>query len=100
MDPLTAIGLAANIIQFVDFTAKLLNTTKTLYQSTSGQTRENADLGENMEEMRSFARRLAPEYPHEPLTEEEESMQRLATKCGLLCNEIIELVGKATAEQP
>jgi hypothetical protein len=36
MDPLTALSLAGNIIQFVDFGTRLLSTTKELYRSSVG----------------------------------------------------------------
>jgi len=42
MDPLTALGLAANIIQFVDFASKLLSTGQELYQS--GASAPNLEL--------------------------------------------------------
>ncbi|UQC83820.1 uncharacterized protein CLUP02_09316 [Colletotrichum lupini] len=44
MDPLTAIGLMANILAFVDFGLKGLNEAKIVYKSSSGLTEEAANL--------------------------------------------------------
>lgn len=44
MDPLNAVSLAASILQFVEFTAKLVNDGRQIYDSTQGATLENCDL--------------------------------------------------------
>jgi hypothetical protein len=46
LDPLTAISLAGNIVQFVDFTAKVISKTRELARSTHGTTQEayNAEI--------------------------------------------------------
>jgi hypothetical protein len=36
MDPLTAVGLTSNIISFIDFAAKVVDTTVEIHQSVSG----------------------------------------------------------------
>lgn len=41
LDPITIIGLAGNIVQFVDFSWKLLCETKSLYSSSTGITADN-----------------------------------------------------------
>ncbi|KAL9613688.1 MAG: hypothetical protein Q9167_001765 [Letrouitia subvulpina] len=41
MDPVSALALAGNIVQFVDFSFKLLRETKTIYQSSSGGSEDN-----------------------------------------------------------
>lgn len=41
MDPVAAIGLAGNIVQFVDFSWKLLDEAKDLYGSTTGASQDN-----------------------------------------------------------
>ncbi|KAI9785399.1 MAG: hypothetical protein M1816_000414, partial [Peltula sp. TS41687] len=44
MEVLTAIGLTANIIQFVDFGGKLISKTAEIYESSSGVLVENVDI--------------------------------------------------------
>jgi hypothetical protein len=36
MDPITAIGFAANILQFIEYGAKVINAGIEIYESTSG----------------------------------------------------------------
>lgn len=60
MDPLTAIGLAGNIITFVDLSTKILSRTKELYESASGATTENDELEsltKNLKELAGKTRR-------------------------------------------
>src|SRR6266566_2274950 len=44
MDILVAIGLAGNIIQFVDFGGKLISKTAEIYKSSTGALVENVDI--------------------------------------------------------
>jgi hypothetical protein len=44
MEPLTALGLAGNIVQFVDFACKLFEGARTIYKSASSSSDEYAVL--------------------------------------------------------
>lgn len=44
MDPLTALGLASNIVQFVDFASKLISQSHEIYQSADGALEDNVAL--------------------------------------------------------
>ncbi|OAL37221.1 hypothetical protein AYO20_03397 [Fonsecaea nubica] len=44
LDPLSAIGLAANIVQFIDFSRRLISDAKEIYHSTNGTSAENVEL--------------------------------------------------------
>jgi len=44
MDPLTALGLASNIVQFVDFASKLISQSHEIYQSADGALEDNLAL--------------------------------------------------------
>ncbi|KAI8957965.1 hypothetical protein F5Y11DRAFT_337799 [Daldinia sp. FL1419] len=41
MDPLSAIALAGDVLQFIEFTSKLLSTSVEVYQSTAGTLNAN-----------------------------------------------------------
>jgi hypothetical protein len=60
MDPLTALGLASNIVQFVDFTSKLISTAHSLYTSTSGAKAEHLELEALANTLRGLADNAAP----------------------------------------
>jgi hypothetical protein len=44
LDPFTALGLASNIVQFIDFASELFSKSKELAKSASGATKENEEL--------------------------------------------------------
>ena len=44
MDPLSALGLASNIIQLVQFAGKLISESQEAYESIDGASRRNADV--------------------------------------------------------
>jgi hypothetical protein len=61
MDPLTAVGLAGNIITFVDFSIEVLSRARQLYDSASGATAENEELESLTKNLKALAKiRNAP----------------------------------------
>jgi hypothetical protein len=44
LDPLSAIGLAGNIVQFVDFSYKLFSQTQEIYSSATGASKDTEDI--------------------------------------------------------
>lgn len=55
MDPLTAIGLAGNILGFLDFAGKLLSSTREIYGSATGDTEGDKSLGSVARHVRDLA---------------------------------------------
>ena len=58
MDPLTAIGLASSIVQFVDYGTKLIGGAREIYHSTTGTTAQNETLELVATEMKEWSSRL------------------------------------------
>ncbi|TVY35313.1 hypothetical protein LSUB1_G005650 [Lachnellula subtilissima] len=84
MDPLTAVGLAGNIISFVDFSLKTLSKAKQLYESASGATAENEELESLTKDLKSLidsTRRKTPETP-------QKSHSRLNNSGGMVLNSL------------
>ena len=44
MDPLTAVGFAANILAFIDFSWNVVKESYEIYQSATGATQENTHI--------------------------------------------------------
>jgi hypothetical protein len=44
MDPLTALSLAGNIIQFIDYSSKLVSKGRQIYRSADGALQENTEI--------------------------------------------------------
>jgi hypothetical protein len=90
MDPLTALGLAANIIQFVDFGLKVVSGARDLYISTSGTTVADLEAKEVAEHIRRLANLAASPRPLQGKPDEE--LIPLSKDCGVIANELIKLI--------
>jgi hypothetical protein len=44
MDPISILGLAANILQFIDYGTQLLSGTQEIYRSATGASSENIEI--------------------------------------------------------
>ncbi len=58
MDPLTALGLASNVLQFVDFVAKLVSTGVEVAGSVQGASEETVDLEKIYKSLQALSSRL------------------------------------------
>jgi len=99
MEALTAIGLIANVIQFVDLGAKLVGSAKEMRNSVSGMTLENKSLEEVTIEMRDLTSRLEPPKTH-ARTQDEEALRLLAQECRELSDQILRLLRKIAPSKP
>lgn len=56
MDPLSALGVASNIIQIVDFSSRIISRSHEIYKSVDGRSKEHAvldDAAKNLRELSS-----------------------------------------------
>lgn len=85
MDPFTALGLAAAIIQFVEFGAKLVSTSREIYVSADGRTKEHQTLDEICSDLRFLVDDIdnAADLEGEPRQriDAEVALWKLAEKC-------------------
>jgi len=88
MDPLTAIGLAANILAFIDFGAKVISTAKDIHDCATGVTREDEARKNVAKEMKFFASKLLPP-PDSQLDIQERVLSRLTADCHALSERIL-----------
>lgn len=58
MDPVSALGLAANVLQFVEFTGKLISKGAEYYHSSDGALLGHAELNAAAENLASLARKI------------------------------------------
>jgi hypothetical protein len=93
MDPFTAIGLTSSIVQFVDFSTKLICGAREIYYSTTGTTEENASLELVVTEMKAWSSKLQY-YGPSAQSEEEKSIHSLAAECQKLSDKVLELIEK------
>lgn len=91
MDPLTAIGLASSIVQFIDYSTKLIHGAKEIYGSATGATEENQRLENVTAEMQTLSLKLLPRQDAQQ-TEDERALSRLAAECKILSDQILVLL--------
>ena len=93
LDPLTAIGLASAIVQFFDFSTKLVHDAKEIYESTSGATEANRGLEVVVDNMKNLYSTLRAEDPSLQ-SDAELALCHIAKECDSLSTEIFEILQK------
>ncbi|KAG4428862.1 hypothetical protein IFR05_015654 [Cadophora sp. M221] len=94
MDHLTAIGLASNIIAFVDFAGKLVSQGHEIYKSASGALQENVDINNIVTDLSLHVNKLKEGNAITAPTQREQQLQSLASKCSILAEEISQKLKK------
>ncbi|KAH6721901.1 hypothetical protein BKA61DRAFT_700906 [Leptodontidium sp. MPI-SDFR-AT-0119] len=99
MDPLTAIGLASNIIAFVDFAGKLVSRGHEIYKSASGALQENVDINNIVTDLSLHVNKLKEANTITAPTQKEQQLQSLASKCSILAEEISQKLKKLNVDE-
>ena len=90
MDPLTALSVAGTIVQFVDFSIKLLSTTRKLYRSDIGNLPDHEELEYVTTDLSRLAARLQQaadqEEGFQPSSPE---LQEISRKCDEVARELL-----------
>jgi len=104
LDPFSALGLASNIVQFVDFSSILISDSRELYRSVSGITIENGEVKEATEELQRLCDRLAglrmTSSTTNALSKEEECLRKLAISCRETSHALLSVLRDITAQEP
>ena len=89
MDPLTAFGLAANVLAFVDFATKVISSAHDLY--VSGTTAENAELEIIIAHVRKLASNATSQ---DSITKhgKDSALVNLSNQCHEISNELLALL--------
>jgi len=98
LDPLSAIGLAGNIVQFVDFSFKLVTETRSIYHSTSGVTTENVLLSAIADDIQKLSDGL--EFsPSRRTAASISGLQSLAVEAQEVAKELLDAISKLRASK-
>lgn len=90
MAELVALGLAGNIVQFVDFGIKLFRDGRELYTSLQGNSAEQLELEIVTQDLKCLAQQLhSSDQPDALGTEDKIELRKLATECEKLANELL-----------
>ncbi|KAK2606812.1 hypothetical protein N8I77_005538 [Diaporthe amygdali] len=99
MDPLTAIGLASNIISFIDFSVRLLKGFQEIHDSQHGALEENKSRETITREMQHMSAGLLL-FRASDKVEEDSGLRILAEECHGLSIELILLLEKVKSKNP
>jgi len=99
MDPLTAIGLAGNILSLIDATSKVISKARQLYDSASGTTSENDELEsltKNLKDLASRIQRNTGETPRQvhlsTRITNETVLENLSQQCIQVADELLRVL--------
>jgi hypothetical protein len=86
MDPLSALSVAASVVQFVDFSSRLLHETYKVYKSPSGQTSQSIELSRVAKDLAYLSSQVQMKSDHIGQTNtktgsSEETLLRLCREC-------------------
>jgi hypothetical protein len=95
LDPMAALGVAGNVVQFVDFSIKLVGKAHDIYKSTDGSLPENLDAEKVAETIRVLQSKLKIDENHYPSydNETEGLLEGLCSSCNETANELLEILG-------
>ena len=120
MEPLSAIGLASNVLQFVEFAARLISTGTEVYESASGTTERTLELERIYKDLSNFGLKLQDGGAYKPwgftaipasghnLEDIENqaklhmhftALKGLAVGCKAVCDQLLETLGKLKADE-
>jgi hypothetical protein len=95
MAELAALGLAGNIIQFVDFGIKLLGNGRELYRSATGNTAEDLEIETVTGDLKILSQHLyKPLQPNRIVSADEAALQNLAVECEKLATKLLSELDK------
>lgn len=102
MEPVSALALAGNIIQLVDFSTRILSRSKELYKSVDGQTAEHALLenaAQNLSDLSAdLGTHTGPNISH--LTKSDKILLKLKHECQDTATELREALQRAKLKRP
>lgn len=99
LDAFSAVSLAATIVQFVDFSSKIVSKGYHLYRSADGILPENARLGYVIADLKDLNARLQVCENVDCLTKDEQSLADLSSQCSEVATELMRRLEKLSVEQ-
>lgn len=92
MDGVSAIGLAASILTFIDFSWNLLSGTRDVYQSASGTTTENAHIYTVITDLQNASLGLHLDRTERSVSRHLQQLGFVADDCVLISQKLMDLL--------
>lgn len=90
MEPLSAVSLAGTVVQFIDFGCSLISESTSIYQSSSGQSQNNAELDLIATELSL----LCAKVRNDCVGESQGAISRLALACKAVADDLAVLISR------
>ena len=98
LDPLSALSLAGCIVQFIEFSTKLISTSHLLHTSTTGALVEHLELEaitNHLVELNGKIRSSRPaDDPDQPLSKDEGKIKDLCENCDAVASQLLATLNK------
>lgn len=93
LDPMSALSLAGNIVQFVDFSSKIVSKGRRIYLSANGALPKNLELEVVANDLARLAQGLSKESNDTArapnLSEDERALQTMSEECSKIAEELL-----------
>lgn len=93
LDPITALGIAGNVVQFIDFGLKATSKAREIHSDGKGMTAENADLEVVSKDLVALSAQL---YASVGSSDETEALEELCGRCAKTAGELLSALQKFT----
>jgi len=95
-DPLTALGVVGNLVQFVDFLMRLLGDAREIHKSAQGSLQENSDVETVATIIRNHQTKLRYQDHHNLRADDktEDSLEWLCSSCEEIADELLDVLSK------
>lgn len=93
MDPFSALSIATSVLQFIDFTAKLLSSSSEIFKSVHGASSGALALESSCSTMKTLSERLSSST-ETPVGEFACKMKKLADDCKVDCDALLAMLQK------
>lgn len=98
MEPLIALSLASNVIQIIDFSAKIVSEGQKIYRSAEGTIAENEEaeiVAKDLNQLNENLRRSLKDSEHtQTLSDDDQSLVVLCEKCEAIARELLDKLDK------
>lgn len=100
LEPLLAVGLAGNVVQFLDFSCKLFSESRKVYRAGVGKTESTREISEVTANLRQLSENLLSNSHGRSLAQDYD-LQSIASSCVQCADELLTALDKiATCHSP
>lgn len=100
LDPLSALSLAGNVVQFIEYSCSILSESRKYYQSATRTSSENIELENVADSLRQFSVQLqCPKNDQRlPPRDDEAAFANVLASCWEVANELLQAVQRLKAK--